>query len=468
MRNLFNLNFIYILLIAAEIAAIVFLCVLLPSYVPVALAVALVWLLSLIAAVTAFFRVRSPEINCSLILLIIAAPILGAVIYLFSTLQNKERGILKITNSSPQSGEENTVKELCGTGGFGYDRAVYFKSGAEYFNLLFREIEKAQKSVCLEYFIVRRGKTFDSLISAVRSAKRNGAEIKFLIDGIGSAFRLGGRGAKALRAAGAEVKIFHRLKPLFYTGLNHRDHRKIAVIDDRVAFTGGFNIGDEYANIDSPFGYWKDTGIAVYGAAAKAFKGMFLSVWNRGYETEIEDGGNQRCLPYYDSPPKLTGVAENLYMTAISSAKERVHIFTPYFCAGEKMNDALKLAAMRGVDVRVIIPHIPDKKYAFELSRTYASKLIECGVKVYEYTPGFMHAKSMVCDDRVYIGSYNFDFRSLRLNYECGVVFGGEMCRQAERDFWDCMRLSTPFLPDKKTPVRTVYRFFLKLFAPLF
>ncbi|MDE7439610.1 MAG: phosphatidylserine/phosphatidylglycerophosphate/cardiolipin synthase family protein [Clostridia bacterium] len=468
MRNLFNRNFIYILLIAAEIAAIIFLCIWIPSYAPLAAVFAVIWVLNLIASVTVYCKGNAPEINCSLILMIIALPIAGAVIYLCSSLYTKDRGSLKIVGNEPQSGEENTVKALCGTGGAGYDRAVYLKSGNEFFNLLFKEIARARERIYLEYFIVRKGKTFDSLISAIRSAKRNGAEIKFLIDGIGSAFKLGRREKKTLKSAGAEVKIFHRLKPLFYTGLNNRDHRKIAAIDGKIAFTGGFNIGDEYANIDSPFGYWKDTGVAVYGAAAKIFEGMFLAVWNRGCEMQIEDKGEKRCIPYFDGPPKLSGVLEDIYMTAISSAKERVHIFTPYFCAGEKINAALSLAATRGVDVRIIIPHIPDKKYAFELSRTYASALIGSGIKVYEYTPGFMHAKSMVCDDRVYIGSYNLDFRSLRLNYECGVMFEGEICAAAERDFWDSMRLSMPFLPERVKPLRAVYRFFLRLFAPLF
>lgn len=455
-------------MIAAEIAAIVFLCIWLPSYAPVATVFAVIWVLSLIAAVTAYCKGNAPEINCSLILMIIALPIAGALIYLSSSLYRKDRGALKINGIQPQTGEESTVKALCGTGGAGYDKAVYLKTGSEFFNLLFKEIARAKKSVYLEYFIVGRGKTFDNLLSAIRAAKRNGAEIKFMIDGIGSAFKMGRREKKSLKSAGAEVKLFHRLTPLFYTGLNNRDHRKIAAIDGRIAFTGGFNIGDEYANIESPFGYWKDTGVAIYGAAAKIFEGMFLAVWNKGHEIEFEDGGAKRCIPYFDSPPRLSGVLEDIYMTAISSAKERVHIFTPYFCAGEKINSALSMAATRGVDVRIIIPHIPDKKYAFELSRTHAAALTDSGIKFYEYTPGFMHAKSMVCDDRVYIGTYNLDFRSLRLNYECGVIFDGEICRLAERDFWDSMRLSTPFLPDKVTPLRAVYRFFLRLFAPLF
>ena len=469
LHKLFNLNFIYLILIAAEIAAIIFLCFYLPSYVPVtAAAIAVIWLLDIVAGTLAYCKGASPEISCSVILLIIALPIAGAVVYLFSSFRKRKRGTLKITNAKALSGEENTVKELCGTGGVGYDRAVYLKSGEEYFDLLFKEIEGAKKSVLLEYFIVHRGETFNRLLSALKSAKRNGAEINFIIDGIGSAFKVTKKELKLLRRSGAKVKVFHRLKPLFYTGLNNRDHRKIAVIDGAVAFTGGFNVGDEYANISSPFGYWKDTGVAIYGEAAKVFEGMFLSLWNRDCTIEIGDGGKHRCIPFYDSPPTLSGVAENVFMTAISSAQSRVHIFTPYFCAGEKINAALSLAAMRGVDVRIIIPHIPDKKYAFELSRTCASKLNAFGVKFYEYTPGFMHAKSMVCDDKAFIGTYNFDFRSLRLNCECGVIFDGEICEAIERDFSECMRLSMPFLPKEPKPFRSVYRFFLKLFAPLF
>ena len=144
-----------------------------------------------------------------------------------------------------------------------------------------------------------------------------------------------------------------------------------------------------------------------------------------------------------------------------------MHIFTPYFCPSVKLASALEFAAMRGVDVRIIIPHIPDKKYAFELSKTCALPLAAKGVKFYEYTPGFMHAKSMVCDGQAFIGSYNFDFRSMRLNYECGVMFEGEICRQTESDFWDSLRLSAPLREGKLSPFRRFYRFILKLFAPL-
>lgn len=467
-KDIFNLNFLYLILIAAEIAAIIFLCLWLPSAFPLAAAFIVVWVLDLIAAACLYSRGNSPEISCSLILLIIALPVVGAVIYLVSSLKKQKRGRLKITGATACGGLGGMTFSLCETTDTGYDSAVYLKGGDEFFNLLFREIEKAEKKVYLEYFIVCRGQIFNRLVAAVRIARKRGAEVKFIIDGIGSAFKTGRKEIKLLRAAGVEVRLFHRLKPLFYTGLNNRDHRKVAVIDGKVVFTGGFNIGDEYANIDSRLGYWKDAGVALYGSVAAVFEGAFLSVWNRGHEMQYPQGGKYSCLPYYDSPPAVSGVAENLFTTAISSAKERVHIFTPYLCAGEKINSALSLAALRGVDVRIIIPHIPDKRYAFELSKTFASQLIEAGVKIYEYTPGFMHAKNMICDNKAFIGTHNFDFRSMRLNYECGVVMEGEICRIAERDFWNCARLSSPFIVKPVSPFRRIYQFFLKLFVPLF
>lgn len=471
MRNfpkfIFSLNFLYLLVIAAETVAIIFLCIYIPAVLPVAAAIIGIWLVTLTAVISVVCRGGSPEINLSLVLFLIALPLAGAVIYAFSLFCRKKCGMLTVTGAPAAEGMEAAAYQSCGTCGAGYDRAVYFKNGEQFFPLLFKEIENAKERVYLEYFIVRKGEIFSRLLSALRTAKNNGAEIRIIIDGIGSAFKTRRKDFKKLKALGAEIKIFHRLVPLIYTRLNNRDHRKIAAIDGKVAFTGGFNIADEYANINSPLGYWKDTGVALYGEAARIFEAMFLSVWDFGYETQFRSDGKYRCLPYYDSPPHRAGFCENAYMTAISAAKERVHIFTPYFCPGDKLASALEFAAMRGVDVRIIIPHIPDKKYAFELSKASAIPLAEKGVKFYEYTPGFMHAKSLVCDGCAFIGSYNFDFRSMRLNYECGVMFEGEICREAEKDFWECLRLSSPLREGKLSFPRRLYRFIIKLFAPL-
>ncbi len=461
----FSLNFLYLLMIAAETAAIVFLCLYLPSVLPVAAAFVGVWLLNLVAIALIAARRGSPEINRALALFVTALPVAGAVIYFFTACGKRQSGHFKIENANPQTESERAALN-CGAGcGAEYDNAVYFKNGTDYFAALFREIRSAQKRVCLEYYIVSRGRIFSELFSALQRARKNGAEIFIIMDGIGSAFRCGRKELKKLKSV-AEVKIFHKLAPLPYSRLNFRDHRKIASIDGRVAFTGGINIADEYANVKSPHGYWKDTGVAVYGSAAAIFEGMFLSVLRKKHTAVCPEGGDSRCLVYGDRPPNNAGFCEDLYAYAIANAKERVHITTPYFCAGEKLFSALAFAAARGVDVRIIIPHIPDKKYAFELSKASAAELEKRGIKFYEYTPGFMHSKSMVCDDLLYIGSYNFDYRSMRLNYECGVALSGRAAEDAERDFWECLRLSAP-LCDTPSKLRRAYRFFLKLAAPL-
>ncbi len=462
---LFSLNFLYVLMIAAETAAIVFLCLYLPYALPVAAALTGIWVLNLVAIALISARRGSPEINCALALFVTALPVAGAVVYFFAASGKRRKIRLEIKNAKPQSGLERAALSHGGGCGAGYEKAVYFKNGEDYFNALFREIENAKKRVCLEYFIISRGRIFADLFSALQRARKNGAEILIIIDGVGSAFRCGRKELKKLKSVG-EVKIFHKLAPLPYSRLNFRDHRKIATVDGKVAFTGGINIADEYANIHSPHGYWKDCGIAIYGGAAEIFEGMFFSVLRKKHVMDCPDGGSARCIAYGDCPPHSSGFCESLYAYAIANAKQRVHITTPYFCVSEKLRTALCFAAARGVDVRVIIPHIPDKKYAFELSKANAGFLEKYGVRFYEFTPGFMHSKIMLCDDSLYIGSYNFDFRSMRLNYECGVMIEGKPAADAERDFWECLRLSSP-LSCKASRMRSVYRFFLKLVAPL-
>ena len=465
-RMIFSLNFLYIALIAAQVAAIIFLCLFIPYSLPLAFVCVAVWLFNAVTSAVLFSRKGAAEIKCVWFVVISALPVAGALIYLFATIKKKPCGILKVNDGEIGFPYAAAANALCGTCAAGYEDAAYFKDGAEFFDRAFYEIERAQKRVFIEFFIISRGQIFNRLLSAITRAAANGAEVKIILDGIGSAFKANRHDLKRLKEAGAEIKIFHKLTPLPRAKLNFRDHRKIIAVDGKVAFTGGVNIADEYANIDSPYGYWKDTGVAVYGEAAKIFEGMFLSVWQGKYEMEAPAGGCKLCLPFYDSPPHRT-FCEDAYISAISSAKRRVHIFTPYFCVSEKTAAALAFCARRGVDVKIIIPHIPDKKYAFAISKAYARALSSDGVKVYEFTPGFMHAKALICDDAVFLGSYNLDFRSTHYNYECGVAFTGDMTEIVEQDFAECLALSAPFSEGKLKAHRRFTRFILKFFAPL-
>ncbi len=465
LKTVFTLNFLYIVLIAAQVAAIIFLCLYVPSVIPLAAAYAGTFLLSAITAAVLVARGGSCEAKCAWFLPIAAIPVAGAVIYLIATAGRKKYGVLKVDApvNTPIGGCANSV---CGTCEADYEKAVYFKDGASLFERLFFEMKQAKNSIYVEFFIVSGGHIFDLFLAALREAKANGAQIKMLIDGVGSAFKLKRRDLKRLKAAGAEVKVFRRITPFPRSRLNFRDHRKIVTVDGRVAFTGGINLADEYAGITRPYGSWKDTGVAVYGGAAKIFEGMFLAMWEGRYRMEFSASGTKLCLPFCDFNGG-GGFCENTYVQYISSAQKRIHIFTPYFCVTEKLAGALGFAAQRGVDVKIILPHIPDKRYAFELSKACAHTLEGSGVKFFEYAPGFMHAKTLICDDTVFLGSYNMDFRSMRQNFECGIMFKGGPCGEVEADFEECLAVSLPLTEGKISPAKRFSRLILKVFAPL-
>lgn len=465
LRIVFSLNFIYILLIAAQVAAIIFLCLAVPSVIPIAAAYAGTFLLSAITAAVLLVRGGGCESKCAWFVLIAGLPVAGSVIYLCATARGRRCGILKVRTGTVDKLSACAV-EMCGTCAAGYDRAEYFKDGATLFERLFFEIKRAKSRVCVEFFIVSCGHIFDLFLEALSKAKQNGAEIKILIDGVGSAFKLRRKDVERLKQSGAEVKVFHRITPFPRSRLGFRDHRKIVTVDGKLVFTGGINLADEYANINSPYGVWKDTGVAVFGGVAQIFEGMFKAMWDGKAEIPFEGGGENFCLPYCDRPFGRT-FCEELYLHKISSARERVHIMTPYFCVSEKLAGALQFAARRGVDVKVILPHVPDKPYVFELSKASAQSLAPSGAKFYEFTPGFMHAKAVICDDEVFLGSYNFDFRSMRLNYECGIMFDKSICDEVEQDFLECLSLSEPLTHGKISPARRFSRFILRLFAPL-
>lgn len=464
-RIVFTLNFLYIVLIAAQVAAIIFLCFAVPSVMPLAAAYAGTFLLSGVTAAVLLTRSGSSEAKCAWFLPIAALPVAGAVIYLIATAGKKKYGILKV-HAEGLSREGACANSVCGTCEAGYDGAVYFKDGESFFKRLFSEMERAKNSIYVEFFIVKGGHIFDLFVAALQRARENGAEIKILIDGVGSAFKLRRKDVKRLKEAGAEVKVFRRITPFPRSRLNFRDHRKIVTVDGKVAFTGGINLSDEYAGFPGPCGKWKDDGVAVYGAAAKIFEGMFFAMWLGSFETKSEAGGERQCLPYCDNPASK-GYCEDMYVRYISAAERRIHILTPYFCVTEKLAGALEFAARRGVDVKIILPHIPDKRYAFELSKACAHTLEPAGVRFFEYAPGFMHAKALICDNNVFLGSYNMDFRSMRQNFECGVMFDGQICEDVESDFSECLALSLPLTEGKISPAKRFSRLILKLFAPL-
>ena len=311
--------------------------------------------------------------------------------------------------------------------------AQYFDCGEAMYPQLLADLEQAEKFIFLEFFIVKSGRMWAGVEEILKRKAAQGVDVRLIYDDFGSLLGLPKDFVVRMERHRIRCIPFNPVVPFVSVVMNHRDHRKIVVVDGRVGYTGGVNLADEYINAEERFGRWKDAAIRLEGAAVWNFTVMFLNCWNafRPSETDYtpfapagplpaSDGVVQ---PYGDSPLDDEPVAETVYFNILAQAQRYVYIDTPYFSVGEEMLGALKAAAKRGVDVRLLLPGIPDKKLVFRLTRSYYLPLLRAGVRIYEYTPGFLHAKCYVSDDRVaVVGSINMDYRSLFLHFECGAL----------------------------------------------
>ena len=309
----------------------------------------------------------------------------------------------------------------------------YFDCGEAMYPQLLADLEQAEKFIFLEFFIVKSGKMWASVEEILKRKAAQGVDVRLIYDDFGSLLGLPKDFVVRMERHHIHCIPFNPVVPFVSVVMNHRDHRKIVVVDGKIGYTGGVNLADEYINAEERFGRWKDAAIRLEGSAVWNFTVMFLNCWNafRPSETDYtafaptgplpaSDGVVQ---PYADSPLDDEPMAETVYFNILSQARRYVYIYTPYFSVGEEMLGALKAAAKRGVDVRLILPGIPDKKLVFRLTRSYYLPLLRAGVRIYEYTPGFLHAKCYVSDDRVaVVGSINMDYRSLFLHFECGAL----------------------------------------------
>lgn len=321
-------------------------------------------------------------------------------------------------------------------------RVTYIKSGEEFFPDLLAELEKAEKFIFMEYFILAEGRIWNRVHEVLKRKVAQGVEVKILYDDIGTSGLQKTEYYRTLRKEGISCYKFHSFHPFVSGVYNYRDHRKITVIDGKVGYTGGINIGDEYANLKTRFGYWKDTAVKIEGPAVENLSVMFLQLYDLTAKSVSDYGKYLDCdyerfddggyvFPFGDGPkpyyPELVG--ENNFINMINAAKKYVYITTPYLIIDNTLTTAIKSAAYRGVDVRIILPHVPDKRIIFNISRSKFPSLMKAGVKIYEYTPGFIHAKSVVVDDEyAFVGTINFDYRSLVHHFECGVVMYKTPC----------------------------------------
>ena len=359
--------------------------------------------------------------------------------------------------------------------------SVFYGSGEEFFEALLNELLKAQKYIFIEFFILAEGYMWNEIFNILKDKSQKGIQIKVIFDDFGSLKRQSNGFLSNLKNAGIEVSVFNPIRPSMDIFMNNRNHRKIVVIDGKVAFTGGINIGDEYINKIERFGHWSDSGIMLAGEAVNSFVAMFCSMWEfttkkaikmPDYLTEHKKFNEGFYIPYCDNPLNSTNPAQGIYMQIIGTAQKYVYITTPYLILDSTMLSFLCLAAKSGIDIRIITPHIPDKWYVHPVTQYYYSELLDSGVRIYEYTPGFIHSKLFVSDDSVAtVGTVNMDYRSFNFHFECGVwCSGANSINDIKTTFLETTQKSTEINRDdwnKRSLLLRLKQSILHLFAPL-
>ncbi len=426
-------------------------------------------ILSIVLALCVVRREDNPAYKISWILVLCALPLFGLLIYLVFGNKHLSRRMCrrmeKVEKEHPIPKEEDPTSAVpprfaatcryletaAGAPTYTATEARYFPLGDTLFPCLLADIKQAKRYIFLEYFIIAEGKMLDALLDALIERARAGVDVRIIYDDLGSEAATPTSFVGRAQRAGIRTLAFNPIVPVLSIVMNHRDHRKFTVIDGQIAYTGGINIADEYINQKVRFGHWKDTGLRLCGDAVRSYVYLFLNLWNafRLSETDYapflpeplplpgaSDASPVTVTPYSDSPLDHEHVGETVYLEILSQAQEYVYIFTPYLIIDSEMETALCTAAKRGVDVRIVTPGIPDKKTAYRLTRSYYPPLLRGGVKIYEYTPGFLHAKSFVCDDTIgVVGTINMDYRSLYLHFECGTLFyGGQAVADLKAD----------------------------------
>lgn len=450
---------------------------------------------------------ENPTYKLAWVLLIMALPVFGGLIYLLFGGQKVPKELRKRDMESAESVQEiiwqnqQIMDELETEDPIAHKQANYiwknayfpiyrhtettfFKIGEEKFKAMTEELKKAEKFIFLEYFIVAPGVMWDTILDILIEKVKQGVEVRMLYDDAGCITTLSPDYYKILNRLGIKAKVFNPIKPRLAMQMNNRDHRKILVIDGKVGMTGGINLADEYINKKERFGHWKDCSVMIKGEAVWNLTLMFLQFWD--YDEPIKDDVFQfkpsfdefeslddgYVQPYSDSPTDEENVGEYTHINMINSATKYVYATTPYLVIDNETKTALCLAAKNGIDVRILTPHIPDKWYVFEVTRFNYRHLIEAGVKIYEYTPGFVHSKTFVVDDKMAIvGTVNMDYRSYYLHYECGVWFyKSKVVMDVKQDYLDTLEKSHQVTLEEckavKLPVR-IMRAFLNLFSPM-
>ena len=506
LKLIFNRVFVFGLMILIQVVYMLLMLNKFSHYSQVWSAICMV--LSILVVLFIVNKEDNPAYKIAWIIPILLFPIFGGLLYLF--LGNKKptrkmRGKLEKEhdrNHCIRVQDKNVIKEIeeqdlrvagqvrylsnhMGFPIYENTNATYYKSGEENFKDMIRELKAAKHYIFMEYFIIDEGDMWDTILDILEQKAQEGLDVRLIYDDMGCVSNLPYKYDRILEARGIKCMAFNPFIPFVSLAMNNRDHRKILVIDGHTGFTGGINLADEYINTKERFGYWKDTGIMLKGEGVWNLTTMFLHMWNSFRPTD-EDYDKFRphvhlnklvqhdgyIQPYGDSPLDEEVVGENVYLNLINNAKKYVYIFTPYLIIDNEMATALKIAAKSGVDIKIVTPYIPDKKFVHAVTKSYYESFIKDGIEIYEFTPGFMHAKTFVVDDEYgVVGSINLDFRSLYLHYECGVwLYKTDSIKSMKDDYLETLKRCHKVTMEEcknTSSIRKVLRLIIRMFAPL-
>lgn len=365
---------------------------------------------------------------------------------------------------------------------YGVNNIDYFSNCVDLYDDLLEELSKAQDYIFLEFFIIDKGYMLDGILNILKNKVKEGVEVRIMYDGMGSLFTMHKDFVSELESYGINVKIFSPLKPIISFHYNYRDHRKLIIIDGKIVYTGGFNIADEYINKRERFGYWKDNGIKLDSLVVNSYVVMFLELWNIDTNREeynkyvrydySDNLDNGYVIGYGTSPFYDNQLGKRIYLDIINRAVDYVYIMSPYLILDDEMMASLSYASLRGVDVKIFMPSIPDKKLIYYLGRSYYKELLDVGIEIYEYKLGFNHSKVFLSDDMVtVVGTINLDYRSLYLHFENGCyIYKSDVIKDIKHDFKNALKNSIKISDTnikEYSIVKRVLGKILRLLAPL-
>lgn len=467
--------------------------------------------ISFITIMTILYQNIPPETKLLWSITILLFPIFGTLTYLITHSPNSflklEKMIQKQTEESQKYkyNDNKTIQEIKTKNPKIYSQINYFHNegftihkdcnttyypyGKETFQDILESLNQAKKFVFIEYFIISESEIWEEILSILKKKASNGVEVKIIYDDIGSAFHLKKDYIKLLSKYNIQISSFCPKNHLWEPATDNRDHRKMLIVDGEIAYIGGINIADECLKKTKKYGVWKDSSIKIKGNAVFEFTKMFLNIWNanstvatnknislaKEYEfyksKKISYSNSGYVIPYSHNPLNQRQIASDVYLNIINQATKYVYIYTPYLILNNVFKVALLLAAKRGVEIIIITPGIPDKKIVYQVTRSNYLELLEQGIKIYEYTPGFLHAKCMISDDEIStVGAVNLDYRSLYTHFENGCYFyKGEIIENMKEDFnktlEDSKEISITDLPNNL--LTKAWHIILNLFAPL-